>query len=474
MKLLSFGSSRLADILIDNNYVSGYHAEILLLDNGDIILMDKNSTNGTFVNGKQIAPETEVFISRNDTVKFANYQLNWSQIPVIDNSEYKSIIGIGTHRLNKIHLSSVYASRFHATMKMTKDGTWYICDHSSNGTKVNGITINKNQNVRLKKKDIIECAGERIDNPVPSAKWPVYAGISAVACVVAAALLLVFIHPWNKSSEYIYKTYAPATAMLEFSYYYTISTDLYGTDRIIYDIDDDGFHLYEYDGTNPMVGRATGFFVSDNGLMITNRHVVMPWLYGDDEIVLRLIQRYLQIKTNLSASDIKCSGVLESISLYPNGCLYDQTNRKSCRKLLSSEGKEVDLAIIQTMDEKLPEGATYIPFNKISSADKSVGTPMIAMGFPFSLLLQDTDNSERFVEKQLQATSADGQITMNIDKYVYGYNAVSGNGGSGSPIFDKSGSLIGVVCSTIEATQGYNFAIKSKYISDIIQKASEK
>ena len=50
MKLVVIGSSSNSHIVLSSPYVSSYHAEILLLDNGDIILEDKGSRNGTFLN----------------------------------------------------------------------------------------------------------------------------------------------------------------------------------------------------------------------------------------------------------------------------------------------------------------------------------------------------------------------------------------------------------------------------------------
>lgn len=54
MKLLKIGSSSSSNIVLNSEFVSSHHAEILLLDSGEIILEDKNSTNGTFVGGKKI------------------------------------------------------------------------------------------------------------------------------------------------------------------------------------------------------------------------------------------------------------------------------------------------------------------------------------------------------------------------------------------------------------------------------------
>ena len=56
MKLIIIGrDSNEANIVLSSQYVSGYHAEIIQLDNGDMYLVDKSS-NGTFVNGSRVTP----------------------------------------------------------------------------------------------------------------------------------------------------------------------------------------------------------------------------------------------------------------------------------------------------------------------------------------------------------------------------------------------------------------------------------
>ena len=62
---------------------------------------------------------------------------------------------------------------------------------------------------------------------------------------------------------------------------------------------------------------------------------------------------------------------------------------------------------------------------------------------------------------------------MNNDKFTYGFDATSYNGASGSPIFDKKGNVIGIVTARAVATQGYNFGLKSKYITKLLNSIQE-
>ena len=68
---------------IPNEFVSSYHAELVLLDNGDIFLTDCGSKNGTFLNGKRISPNVEVPVRRGDKIEFDTVPLNWGSVPTI-------------------------------------------------------------------------------------------------------------------------------------------------------------------------------------------------------------------------------------------------------------------------------------------------------------------------------------------------------------------------------------------------------
>ena len=50
--------------------ISAYHADLICLSENAFLIEDKNSTNGTFVNGYKIK---RIVCSRNDEVQFANY-----------------------------------------------------------------------------------------------------------------------------------------------------------------------------------------------------------------------------------------------------------------------------------------------------------------------------------------------------------------------------------------------------------------
>ena len=51
---LSIGRDSKNDIVIDNSFISGFHAEFLKQADGAYEVVDLKSSNGTFLNGKRI------------------------------------------------------------------------------------------------------------------------------------------------------------------------------------------------------------------------------------------------------------------------------------------------------------------------------------------------------------------------------------------------------------------------------------
>jgi pSer/pThr/pTyr-binding forkhead associated (FHA) protein len=61
------------DIVIDNLAVSGEHAVIQMVD-GEAVLEDLNSTNGTYINGKAVKKQP---LQNNDTIEIGKYKIRF-------------------------------------------------------------------------------------------------------------------------------------------------------------------------------------------------------------------------------------------------------------------------------------------------------------------------------------------------------------------------------------------------------------
>jgi hypothetical protein len=75
MKTLAIGRDAANQIVLDHNFVSRFHAQLIIMDNGKVMLKDLDSTNGTFVNGNKI---TEAYLQTGDIVKCGGAFLNWA------------------------------------------------------------------------------------------------------------------------------------------------------------------------------------------------------------------------------------------------------------------------------------------------------------------------------------------------------------------------------------------------------------
>lgn len=525
MRLLKIGRDSGCDITLHSEKVSSLHAELTLLNSGDIQLEDKGSRNGTFVMNQQIKPGKPVNIRRGDIVRFADVELQWSQVPMPeDNSAYKAIYGIGSHFNNDIQISGGTVSRYHATIKVGRDGKVYIVDHSKNGTTVNGQKIAANIPTRIKKNSAIVCGGVPVSlktSPIqwPSEWWKPVLGIAATI-VVLAGLGLGIWQLLNGQKTYtdsdLYARFNHSTVIVKGIYHYEISIGDLDMERVeglipqkvllagSTPINVSTFSQKQLvDKLNEITEEeglytGTAFFISNDGKLLTNLHVVKPWLFNNAAEVLKsyysrvLAQAVANIDANravmrtiagvgsgatdLSAyiSQVKVEGVLDYIALVPQGDLFDSDNVIKCRVLSAGDDKEKDVALIQTITQQLPNNkCTFV--NIVDSMDISeealkVGEHVFTIGFPHGM-----DPFIQNKEKEgIKAYSAGGSITSQPSEYTFSFDAASYHGASGSAIFNNKGMLIGILNSGLDKSQGYNKGIKAKYIKELLDAPNQK
>ena len=531
MRLLKIGRDATCDIVMHSDKVSSLHAELTLLNSGDIMLEDKGSRNGTFIMNQPIKPNKPVSVRRGDAIRFADVELQWSQVPQPeDNSAYQGVYGIGSHFNNDFQISGATVSRYHATVKHGRDGKMYILDHSKNGTTVDGTKIPSNTPVRIKKKSAVVCGGVPVDLsrlPWPGETWKYVLGI-------AASLLLVFgvgfgvyktMDGWQGGSKKytdgeLYAKYNKSVVMLVGIYHYNVTMgdlDIETLNRIsnslglintfkfsskvflardrtgevVEWIDASNASSKEYieyinnKTDNQGIGTATGFFISQDGQLITNLHVVKPWLFDDNAKMLEEYRNELtyklsrfseilisnQISLGLSAyiSQLKVEGEMDYIGLVPQGDDFDPDNMIKCKVLSASDNKEKDVALLQTITKRLPTSdCTYINVkDSIDFSDDCLtpGNHVYTIGFPAGMNIQDMKSGNG-----IQVYAQGGSIIQKDAEFEFSYNAATTGGASGSPVFNEYGMLIGIHHAGLSqsGTQGYNYGIKAKYIKELL------
>lgn len=508
MRLLKIGRDASCNIVLHSDKVSSLHAEITLLNNGDIILEDKGSRNGTFIMNKQIAPGKPVNIRVGDAVRFADVELQWSQIPAPeDNSAYKAVYGVGSHFNNEFQISGSTVSRYHATIKVGRDGKIYIVDHSKNGTTVDGVKIPQNTPYRIKRKSAVVCGGVPVDLSTGAIPWPKDLWLYAVGAV-AAVLVLVGIGFGAKKiidgpgiggggtyeDGQLYAMYNNSVVYLEGIYHYRVTgvpeekLAQFGLPENFY-VDSKAGKIIPVESTAQLPSYSgTGFFISSDGKMLTNLHVVKPWLWDDNASVETLFKQLFASRLSINdyntngiygamtgdaayISQLKIEGVLDALLFIPQGKYYSRENAVECRVLSAGDDVNKDVALIQSEKSEIPTGARFI--NVTDSMDMSddalaVGKHIYTIGFPNpqSTLLQKPRS-----ENGLQVIAQGGDIIQKDSEYEFGYNAPTDGGASGSPVFNNRGMLVGVhhAGHSRVSTQGYNYAIKAKYAKELIE-----
>ena len=496
MKLIKIGSSQACQIVLNEEHVSSLHAEITILDDGQLFIEDKNSLNGTFVNGKRIEASKQIPVQRGDRVTFANEQLVWARVPMNDDlSKYKQVINIGSNYRNDIILNNQTVSSYHASVRIAKDGKVYIHDNASrNGTKVNGVKIEKNKDVRIKKGDNIICSTEDVTAEIqqffPSGHMKKIGigllSIAALALLIVAVLSIIGPTPPKPED--------------------------------VVTFDDNPLPKDYWDGEVAMNGmtmfsQATAFFIDKEGRMGTNRHAAAPWeeLSSDDMSKIRsyiednlpimnisnteelakfvnnslfgsVIYKYavdkygmtnnaisfmVKLIAQLRKAHYSISGKIDHITVGYAGKYYTHTDEfQRCNVLTVSNNKDVDLAILQLNNKETPKDVKYIfdLNNTYEGKLRPLEDELYTIGYPAGLFWTNDDKT-----KSLEPSIRETKCSKEPSKYYFEFQVNSVAGSSGSPVYNKKGELVGVLFGGYSIAGGATKAVHAKYLKKMYE-----
>ena len=234
--------------------------------------------------------------------------------------------------------------------------------------------------------------------------------------------------------------------------------------------DSDGNPLLTLGGNGPEVKLdvfGTGFPVGSDGRIVTNRHVAEPW-WNNDEL-------------NKMASD----GFLAEISTIH---AYFPGDPRAFSGEIQEISKETDLATMRIDMQDLKRPLLSVESGKAGAV---TGEPIVLMGYATGLagILARTDeetarqiltHSGGDVSQVLAALARRNLIHPIItqghigdvlpDKIVF--DAQTTSGGSGGPLFNLRGKVIGVTFATLKGFGGSNFGIPIRFSEPLLAPAS--
>jgi S1-C subfamily serine protease len=276
----------------------------------------------------------------------------------------------------------------------------------------------------------------------------------------------------GKIAETIVHSYGPSVCLLhvvvEFLDKETgkpiqIAVDALGKPQV----DDKGMVRLDAGGAGPHLQIdvfGTGFLVRRDGRILTNHHVAEPWWSNDElkELLDHGAAAYvLSYKAYFPGSAEGISAKLDKIS------------------------SSADVAVLK-LDSPTPSSATLLELDERSEASIS-GEPVVLIGYPTGIegilaragsdvaqkIADGTQNVNQIVaqlaaQKLIRPTTTQGHIGDVLqDKIVY--DAATTSGGSGGPLFNRDGKVIGVNFAILKGFGGSNLAVPVRYAKELLR-----
>ncbi|MGB7623432.1 MAG: trypsin-like peptidase domain-containing protein [Terriglobia bacterium] len=225
--------------------------------------------------------------------------------------------------------------------------------------------------------------------------------------------------------------------------------------------DSQGQTLYTTSGTAPIVEiyySGTGFLVSKSGWILTNRHVAEPW--GEDRGVKELAEKGFQPRLQFFRA-------------------YFPPIEGPFKLDVVKTSTQADIALVQA-----DLGAHQLPVLEMERLPRASapGQPVVLLGYPTGLNALLARLDEKMVESVISAAGPDPKrISQELsrrgmirplstqghlsdilpNKLVY--DAQTTQGGSGGPLFNVRGKVIGVNYAILSDFGGANFGVPIQF-----------
>jgi S1-C subfamily serine protease len=211
---------------------------------------------------------------------------------------------------------------------------------------------------------------------------------------------------------------------------------------------------------------GTGFLVGDH-LLATNRHVAEPW-YGDSESEA-LIQR-------------GASAMLENLVVFfPNSPTPVTLSP-------ASVSKTADLAVLRAEDSEAMRNLPILPLSRLPG---SPGQLVTVIGYPMGIAgmvaKSPTNIYERLAYRHndINAASELAALSLIRPSATYGhlgdvvgdkliYDAPTAHGGSGGPVFNSKGEVIGINSAYMDGFSGGTLGVSVDSLRPLLQAAQKQ
>jgi len=276
----------------------------------------------------------------------------------------------------------------------------------------------------------------------------------------------------GKIAETIVKTYGSSVCLLhvvvEFLDRGTGKPLLIAVDQLGKPLlDDKGMVQLDLEGNGPHLQLdvfGTGFLVRKDGRLLTNHHVAEPW-WGNDEL-----------KTLIENGAKPYA--LSYMAYFPG-----KAQGFSAR--LDRISTQADVATLR-LDGTMPPQATLLDLDERNDASVA-GESVVLIGYPTGIegilaragpeaaqqIAGSSSNVPQIVsrlaqQKLIRPTTTQGHIGDVLkDKIVY--DAATTSGGSGGPLFNHKGKVIGVNFAILNGFGGSNLAVPVRYANELLR-----
>jgi S1-C subfamily serine protease/CheY-like chemotaxis protein len=274
----------------------------------------------------------------------------------------------------------------------------------------------------------------------------------------------------GRVAETIVHTYGPSVCLLHVVVEFLdrdgqlirVATDSAGKARV----DDKGMVSLQTEGNGPPLQLdvfGTGFLVAHDGRLLTNHHVAEPW-WGNEELKPLLDKGAAAFAVSYTA--------------------YFPETSQGIEATVDRISPQADLATLKL--RTVPPSAALVELDDRRKASVT-GDPVVLIGYPTGIdgilaragsdvtrkVAEDATDVTQIVSRLaaqhlIRPTTTQGHIGDVLqDKIVY--DAATTSGGSGGPLFNRDGKVIGVNFAILSGFGGSNLAIPVHYADPLVK-----